>query len=477
MEEDPVVKEIPVFLSKTLQDKLYLVQYPLLPMRDGSENFTVLKSSFKPENQELQLELEVDVENNNYDQIKGAQFILNAKNESKKNESIYDSDLLDKTILSSAQSVVDCTNYAIGIFQNEEFHITPVKGILEMRPQFDYLEKGDKRAKDETKASGEDSNDEEENAAPVKVTFARHQSDHVKKFQEQSFQFNSKKKPECCIQTTYIPMHAPEAHLTRIQMFCPSRDMMVHSLNLSPQEYLDLLIPPRSQHSMTFLEQVKMLPLEEQVRILMKKSGILSFKNLRSMISDHNVTDALNYVQKAAVLVQGNWIVKSELIYPKDFTSSQNGIPGEVMCRARDYILLCFTERPYIKRDQLSTFVKVPLAEVNEILEVIATKEFKEGWKLMLPPDWEFCKRFPEQTERQRIFWDARRKYLTESHAPPRQRRKSSRESLGSENEERNVGRGRKSHRDSSLSDNDGTVEPVKPKKTSSRKNSETTTT
>lgn len=70
--------------------------------------------------------------------------------------------------------------------------------------------------------------------------------------------------------------------------------------------------------------------------------------------------------------------------------------------------------------------------------------------------------RYPELAERQRIFWEAKRRFLRESHAPQRQRRKSSRESLGSENEERNIGRGRKSHRDSSLSDNDGATEPVK---------------
>lgn len=78
------------------------------------------------------------------------------------------------------------------------------------------------------------------------------------------------------------------------------------------------------------------------------------------------------------------------------------------------------------------------------------------------------------------MVWDTNRKRLREmidayNQPPQRQRRKSNRESLGSENEERNVGRGRKSLRDSSLSDNDG--EPVKHKKGGrSRKVSETTT-
>jgi len=64
-----------------------------------------------------------------------------------------------------------------------------------------------------------------------------------------------------------------------------------------------------------------------------------------------------------------------------------------------------------------------------------------------------------------------------QNQPPQRQRRKSNRESLGSENEERNIGRGRKSVKESSLSDNDGTItEPTKHKKSRSRKISETTT-
>lgn len=89
--------------------------------------------------------------------------------------------------------------------------------------------------------------------------------------------------------------------------------------------------------------------------------------------------------------------------------------------------------------------------------------------------------RYPEIAQRQEIFWEAKRKHLREAmevqnQIPQRQRRKSNRESVGSENEEKNVGRGRKTLRDSSLSDNDSGTEAVKHKKTvRSRKVSETT--
>ena len=62
-----------------------------------------------------------------------------------------------------------------------------------------------------------------------------------------------------------------------------------------------------------------------------------------------------------------------------------------------------------------------------------------------------------------------------QNQPPQRQRRKSNRESLGSENEERNIGRGRKSVKESSVSDNDAITESTKHKKSRSRKISETT--
>lgn len=67
---------------------------------------------------------------------------------------------------------------------------------------------------------------------------------------------------------------------------------------------------------------------------------VMSFAQLRSILSpDQETTTILKYLQQVAVLVQGNWVVSSELLYPKDTVSSYNGIPAELMCRARDYIV------------------------------------------------------------------------------------------------------------------------------------------
>lgn len=61
---------------------------------------------------------------------------------------------------------------------------------------------------------------------------------------------------------------------------------------------------------------------------------VISFTKLREiLLPEHDTAAVLKYLQQVAVLVQDNWVVNSELIYPKDSPSS------ELMCKARDYIV------------------------------------------------------------------------------------------------------------------------------------------
>ncbi|XP_017884887.1 DNA-directed RNA polymerase III subunit RPC5 [Ceratina calcarata] len=493
---DPVVKEIPVFLSKTLADKLFIFQYPVRPARDGYDNATFLKTSIKPENQEVLIEVALDTHSVTYDKSKGEQIAINADGDSgvdqEDDERAFDSNLMDKTILQSSRALPDCSNYAVGIFQDGELHITPLRGIVQMRPQFNYLDKSDKRVREEAKSMGEEGEEEEEGPKQVNVSFARQKPDFIKKMQEQSFQHHTKKSlEERWIHTNYVPVTSTQAELTRLEMFCSATDETVNTLNITNQQYLDLLVPPMKDEEYlksdvanhtTSLNYIRTLPLLDQMKILMKDAKVISFNQLRSILSpDQDTTVVLKYLQQVAVLVQGNWIVNSELIYPKDTVSSNNGIPSELMCRARDYILLSFTEHTYLNRKTISTVIKLPPDEIKEIFTNLAVHEAKKGWRLIIPPTKEFTERYPEITQRQEMYWEAKRKHLREameaqSQFPQRQRRKSNRESVGSENEERNVGRGRKTLRDSSTSDNDSATEPVKHKKSvRSRKASETT--
>ncbi|XP_034942315.1 DNA-directed RNA polymerase III subunit RPC5 [Chelonus insularis] len=492
--DDPVIKEIPVFLSKNLAEKLFIFQYPIKPASKGYDNEKFLKSSIKPENQEVRIEVAIDHNSINYDKKKGQQIALNAdgpidKFEDDNENRIFESNIMDKTILQSSRAVPDCQHYSIGVYQDGELHITPLKSILQLKPQFDYLDDSSKTKEEAEKKNSHET--EEEEVKQVNVKFARQKSEITKKKQEQSFQQHAKKiSEEQWINTEYRNAQSSQAELTRLEMFCSSNETSANNLRLSCKEYLKLLAPvvKSDEHSKsnipihgTSLNYIRTLPLLDQVRIIMKDAKVMSFTQLRSIISsDHETGAILKYLQQVAVLVQGNWIVNSELLYPKDSTSSHSGISSELMCRARDYILLSFTENEFVDRKKISTVIKLPPEEIKEIFENLARHKQKKGWQLIIPPTPDFATRHPEIAQRQEMFWEAKRKHLkdvieTQNHPPQRQRRKSNRESIGSENEERNVGRGRKTLRDSSVSD-ESTGEPIKIKKSNrSRKVSENT--
>lgn len=59
---------------------------------------------------------------------------------------------MDKIVLQSSRSVPSNKNiFAVGVYQDGDLHLTPLKGILEMRPAFQYFDKQDKRSKDDNK--------------------------------------------------------------------------------------------------------------------------------------------------------------------------------------------------------------------------------------------------------------------------------------------------------------------------------------
>ncbi|KAF0302359.1 DNA-directed RNA polymerase III subunit RPC5 [Amphibalanus amphitrite] len=76
-EDDEVVSEMPVFLSKGLQDKLWVLQYPVRPAHMTYDHAHFLEAQMKPTQHQLQLSLEVDTNSSSYDSSKGEQIALN----------------------------------------------------------------------------------------------------------------------------------------------------------------------------------------------------------------------------------------------------------------------------------------------------------------------------------------------------------------------------------------------------------------
>ncbi|EDW26297.1 GL24473 [Drosophila persimilis] len=77
-EEDPIVEEMPVFLSKTLHDSLYLFQYPTKTELPNHDESVVINCCVKPFTQEVKVDFALNTESKHYDRFKGEQFAVAA---------------------------------------------------------------------------------------------------------------------------------------------------------------------------------------------------------------------------------------------------------------------------------------------------------------------------------------------------------------------------------------------------------------
>lgn len=100
---------------------------------------------------------------------------------------------MDKLVFKGAKGSKDIENYAVAYLDEGELHVSPLKGLIKLKPIFDYLDKIDKRTESkEVNAAS----DEEEEAKQVTVKFARQENERLKKAREKSFGYLSKKSAE-----------------------------------------------------------------------------------------------------------------------------------------------------------------------------------------------------------------------------------------------------------------------------------------
>lgn len=124
----------------------------------------------------------------------------------------------------------------------------------------------------------------------------------------------------------------------------------------------------------------------------------------------------IKYLEQYALLVQGNWVVKSEIIYPKAIDSynklDYNSIPFsnisvDMLCKARDYVLYKFTKRDSLSRKELIEQIRIPADAIREILKQFSSynKESNE-WQFIYPRDDNFINQYKTVFQKQEIIWE-----------------------------------------------------------------------
>ncbi|KAG8433094.1 hypothetical protein GDO86_017396 [Hymenochirus boettgeri] len=421
-DDDPIIQEVDVFLAKSLAEKLYLFQYPIRPSLMTYDGVPHLSARIKPKQQKVEIEMAINTVSPNYCRSKGEQIALNVDGTSTDETSTYSTKMMDKQTFSSIQAASNTSRYAAAVYRKGEIHVTPLQGILQMRPSFTYLDKADTKYREREAANegGDSSQDEvEDEVKQVTVRFSRPESEQAKQRRAQSYEFLQKKQAE----ETWVYLHYSNVKDSRSEherqyLLCQDQRVgMTDSTELmkSPREYLTMLMPPAVEEekqkvvapsNVLSMAQLRTLQLADQIKIILKNVKVIPFANLMGlMAAGTEYINVLRCVQQVAMLVQGNWVVKSDVIYPKESSSPHSGVSAEVLCRGRDFVMWRFSLDRWVVRKEIATVTKLCQEDVKEFLDHIAIPRINQGWEFMLPYDEDFVKKHPDVVQRQNMLW------------------------------------------------------------------------
>uniref|UniRef100_A0A6I8Q8W2 Polymerase (RNA) III (DNA directed) polypeptide E (80kD) n=1 Tax=Xenopus tropicalis TaxID=8364 RepID=A0A6I8Q8W2_XENTR len=419
-DDDPVVQEIDVFLAKSLSEKLYLLQYPIRPASMTYDDVTHVSTRIKPKEQKMEMEIAMNTESPNYCCSKGEQIALNVDGASNDDTSTYSTKLMDKQTFSSIQAESNTTRYAAALYRKGEIHLTPLHGILQMRPSFTYLDKADIKFKEREAANegGDPSQDEaEDDVKQVNVRFSRPESEKAKQRRVQSYEFLQKKQAEeNWVHLHYSGVKDSRSEHERQYLLCQNTSVADNmELTKSPRDYLSMLMPsnveeekkkPVAPSNVLSLAQLRTLSLGDQIKGLMKNVKVIPFANLMGLMAAGSESiNVLRWLQQVAMLVQGNWVVKSDVVYPKGSLSPHSGVSADALCRGRDFVMWRFTKSRWVVWKEIASVTKLCQEDVKEFLDHMSIPRINKGWEFMLPYDEDFVKKHPDVVERQNMLW------------------------------------------------------------------------
>ncbi|CAG9812467.1 unnamed protein product, partial [Phaedon cochleariae] len=472
-EDDPVVREIPIIHSKKLEKSLHLFQFPLKRKKCKNEQ-NIKKCFFKPQNQEVKLEMGINMDSPNFDSGRAKNIALDVDGEedSSKNQRYFTNQIVDKVFLQSSVAVKDPNKYAAAVFNGKEIHLTSLNGVFQFRPTFPYMEKSLKKKKDTETANESDEEQAGPSSAQQVTAKFKSNDERWKKKQEESYKFlKEKSADEPWTECKWYESHSTLSSVERLKLISDSTNEVGQAENLPNLEYIRLLVPedqeqvplePTLPSNVLSLRALKALPILEQCRLLLKDAQIIQFQQLLMLLTGgggekFTADSLLKVLPNVAVLVRGNWVVKSEVLYPKNSFSATSGVPAELMCRARDYVLYLFTKNQYVERKKASSILKIPSDEIKEIFTGVSKlRRHNKEWELKSPTDQDFVNKHGDLAQKQSLMWEHRFHQLSEFLKDTSKSRRKSRSESKSVSEE---GGGRGRNGPSFSSDNDSGTE------------------
>lgn len=400
------------------QSSLVLMRFPAMRSQfDNPED--LIKLSVRPKSLKFKLETLINQDSENYCSEQASDLIR------KSNPKSFASGKVDRNICSSNKISLDDGQLFVCRVVDEKIVCRPLSHLITMRSDFSHFD-----LKEEV--------DPKEEARPISVKFAAPDRPSAFPKSKQNDQETDDPLDDFRV-LDYRPAKSQEASEQRVALFGRKRlkvepgledvDMedrkpdVVFVPDIKPKiEKIDQDIYSsefvNSQHSPRKSNHIK-----ERVKDCLLKAKLVSFEEVYQFIKGYNphisdnvqVTnkDLLDALNELAVLVQGNWAVKSEILYgdssERDCTDV-TGISINLFIAARDYLLWLFNQDRFVNRLQFSRRVRIPDHDVKELFSQLSI--FRKDllkWELKLPTDDRFLKQFPEIVQRQVNFWKVRR--------------------------------------------------------------------
>ncbi|XP_028038037.1 DNA-directed RNA polymerase III subunit RPC5 [Bombyx mandarina] len=443
-DDDPVVQEIPVYLSRTLAKNLYIYQYPARPANRDWSDVQIVNAALKPKNQVVRLEVGLDTNSDKFCSSVAEQIAINTDGHQESSWHVKEKDksfyfknrMMDKIVYESSRPTVDTRHYAVAILEDKELHCTPLQGIIQMRPSYTYHDKQDKRKQEKSKADDPEEEENEPEPQQVTVKFARQETDVAKKAREKSYEtITQRVTAEPWYDAFWVNPNTDQAELERLKLFSQTT-LDGSALSLNAHEYIRNLVPPPPEDEADIVP-TKRPSVVEQIKNLLLNAKLMTLSDVRSLVrtesgSAVSESAAVSALSSVACCVRGVWAARSADLYPR-----AGPAPPALLIAARDHILYLFTQNTYIDRRKVTAAVRLPPLDVLEIIRSVAKYNPRYGWELLIPPDVEFERKYPDVVQRQNLAWEAKQRQFTETlmgeNVPKRQRKKSQRDSVSSD--------------------------------------------
>ncbi|CAL5011543.1 unnamed protein product [Urochloa decumbens] len=377
-EEDFVVREIDVYYTpKAFDDdtKLYIMQYPLRPCwRPYELNEICEEVRVKPLSSEVEVDLNVDTQSENYDQEAPLR--------------------LTKQTLSSSKAD-GVSDYAVGVLKGNLVYLNHIDAVVQLRPSMSHVISGRAYTR-QALQSREINGGASGSKAPSRKGDERPEDskDHAE-------------DSEPWISLTYEPAGSSIATKYHDKMISNEGGPIDFTMNNS--DYVMSLCPGASASSRHVnkcqaIREMSPLPLEERLKKWFTEvSEVNQFDALKHLAPTYSEEEILKLLPEYAYLVRGLWVCKSSLLFDDGYASK------------RDRVLLEFTKSESIPLEVLDSWIRLDDPRRKRILLPLCKRRgILKDYKF-ISTDLSFLKRYPHLVNEQECAWSAREMTIRES--------------------------------------------------------------